>query len=119
MLNKPKYSIFANASYAIKGLMDLIKTESSFKLEIIVLFISIFIIIFIDKSMIEKLFLFSSIMLILIVEALNGAIERVVDLVSPEYNELAGRAKDAGSSAVFISVMLAIIVWGVIIIPIH
>jgi len=119
MLNKPKYSIFANSSYAIKGLMDLIKTESSFKLEIIVLFISIFIIIFIDKSMIEKLFLFSSIMLILIVEALNGAIERVVDLVSPEYNELAGRAKDAGSSAVFISVMLAIIVWGVIIIPIH
>jgi len=114
MLNKPKYSLFANASYAIKGLVDLVKTESSFKLELLVFIIAIPIIIFIDKTIVEKLFLFSSIMLILIVEALNGAIERVVDLVSPEYNQLAGRAKDTASTAVFISVMLALIIWGVI-----
>ena len=114
MLNKPKYSLFANTTYAVKGLVDLIKTESSFRLEILVLLIAIPIIIFIDKSMLEKLFLFSSIMLILIVEAMNGAVERVVDLVSPDYNELAGKAKDAGSAAVFLSITLAIVVWGVI-----
>ena len=114
MLNKPKYSLFANTTYALKGLVDLIKTESSFRLEILVLLIAIPIIIFIDKSMLEKLFLFSSIMLILIVEAMNGAVERVVDLVSPEYNELAGKAKDAGSAAVFLSITLAVVVWGVI-----
>jgi diacylglycerol kinase (ATP) len=114
MLNKPKYSLFANTTYALKGLVDLIKTESSFRLEILVLLIAIPIIIFIDKSMLEKLFLFSSIMLILIVEAMNGAVERVVDLVSPDYNELAGKAKDAGSAAVFLSITLAVVVWGVI-----
>ena len=114
MLNKPKYSLFTNTKYALQGLVDLIKTESSFKLEILVLFISIPIIIFIDKSMIEKLFLFSSIMVILVIEAMNGAVERIVDLVSPEYNELAGKAKDAGSAAVFIAISLAVVVWGMI-----
>jgi diacylglycerol kinase (ATP) len=114
MLNKPKYSLFANTTYAVKGLVDLIKTESSFRLEILVLLIAIPIIIFIDKSLLEKLFLFSSVMLILVVEAMNGAVERVVDLVSPDYNELAGKAKDAGSTAVFLSITLAVVVWGMI-----
>jgi len=114
MLNKPKYSLFANTTYALKGLVDLIKTESSFRLEILVLLIAIPIIIFIDKSLLEKLFLFSSVMLILVVEAMNGAVERVVDLVSPDYNELAGKAKDAGSTAVFLSITLAVVVWGMI-----
>jgi len=112
MLNKPKYSLFANTTYALKGLIDLIKTESSFRLELIVLFVAIPVIIFVDKSLIEKLFLFGSVMLILVIEALNGAIERVVDLVTTDYNELAGKAKDAGSAAVFLSISFAIIVWG-------
>jgi len=116
MLNKPKYSLFANTTYALKGLVDLIKTESSFKLELVVLVILIPVIIVIDKSILEKLFLFSSIILVLITEAMNGAVERVVDLVSPDYNELAGKAKDAGSAAVFLSIFLAIVVWGVILI---
>ena len=111
MLNKPKYSLFSNAKYALDGLKDLVKNESSFKLEIIVLLIVIPIIIYLDKTTIEKLLLFSSIMLILIIEAINGAIERVVDLVTKEYHPLAGKAKDAGSSAVFLSVVFAIIVW--------
>ena len=114
MLNKPKYSLFSNTKYALQGFIDLIKNESSFKLELIVLFITIPIIFYIDKTVVEKLILFSSIMLILIVEAINGAIERVVDLVSPDYHILAGKAKDAGSSAVFLSISLAVISWGVI-----
>ena len=116
MLNKPKYSLFANTTYALKGLIDLIKTESSFRLELIVLLIAIPIIIFVDKTMIEKLFLFGSIMIIVIIEAMNGAIERVVDLVTTDYNTLAGKAKDAGSAAVFLAISFAVIVWGVILI---
>ena len=111
MLNKPKYSLFSNAMYAIKGLVDLIKTESSFKIEVFVLICAIGVILFVDKSIIEKILLFSSIMLVLIIEAINGAIERVVDLVTLEYHPLAGKAKDAGSSAVLLSVCLAIIIW--------
>jgi len=114
MTNKPKYSIFSNTKYALQGLKDLIKTESSFKLELLILLFAVPIILFVDKSIIEKLFLFGSIMMILIVEAMNGAIERVVDLVTQDYHELAGQAKDAGSAAVFLSISFAVIVWGVI-----
>ena len=60
--------------------------------------------------------MFFSLVLILIVEALNGAIERVVDLVTLEYHEMAKRAKDAGSTSVLISVLFAIFVWGSILI---
>ena len=112
MRNQPKYSIFKNASYAIDGLKDLLKNETSFKLEVIFFIILLPVIIFIDVSFYEKLFMAFSLVLILIVEALNGAIERVVDLVTLEYQEMAKRAKDAGSSAVLISVIFACFVWG-------
>ena len=111
MRNQPKYSLFKNAFYALEGLKDLLKTETSFKLEIIVILILLPVLFIIDVTLTQKLLMFFSLMLILIVEALNGAIERVVDLVTTEYNELAGRAKDAGSTAVLITICLAIVVW--------
>ena len=114
MLNKPKYSLFLNTKYALQGLKDLIQNESSFKIELIIFVLILPIIIFIDKNFLEKLLLFSSGMLILIVESINGAIERVVDLVTTEYHPLAGKAKDAGSSAVLLSVILGIVIWIVI-----
>ena len=48
---------------------------------------------------------------VLVVELLNSAIEAVVDLVAPETHELAGRAKDLGAAAVFVSLLLAAVVW--------
>jgi diacylglycerol kinase (ATP) len=116
MRNQPKYSLFKNTSYAIDGLKDLLKTETSFRLEVIFIIFLSLVLIFIDISFTEKLFMFFSLILILIVEALNGAIERVVDLVTLEHHEMAKRAKDAGSMAVFISISFAVIVWGSILI---
>jgi diacylglycerol kinase (ATP) len=116
MRNQPKYSIFKNASYAIDGLKDLLKSETSFKLEIIVFIVFSVVLYFIDVSFIEKLFMFFSLVLVLIVEAINGAIERVVDLVTTEYHEMAKRAKDVSSTAVLISVLFVISVWGIILI---
>jgi len=116
MRNQPKYSIFKNASYAIDGLKDLIQNETSFKLEIFFFLVLLPVIVFIDVSLDEKLFMFFSLVLILIVEALNGAIERIVDLVTLEYNEMAKRAKDAGSAAVLIAVLLFISVWGFVLV---
>ena len=49
--------------------------------------------------------------LVLIVELLNSAVETIVDRVSPEYDELAGRAKDMGSAAVLLSLIAATAVW--------
>ena len=53
-------------------------------------------------------------MLVLIVELLNSAIEAVVDRIGDEHHELAGRAKDMGSAAVFISLANVMFIWAVI-----
>jgi diacylglycerol kinase (ATP) len=54
---------------------------------------------------------------VLSVELLNSAIEAVVDKVSPEFHELAGRAKDMGSAAVFLLLVLVILCWALVLGP--
>jgi diacylglycerol kinase (ATP) len=111
MLNKKGYSLMKNLGYALNGLKELISYEISFKLELISLIFIIPIVIYLDVTLIEKIFLFSSFMLVLVAEALNGAIERVVDLVTTEYHPLAEKAKDTASGAVLIAIILSFIIW--------
>jgi diacylglycerol kinase (ATP) len=66
------------------------------------------------QSNIERTILVASLILVLVVELLNSAIEAVVDRISDEQHELSGRAKDIGSAAVFISLANVVIVWGMI-----
>jgi diacylglycerol kinase (ATP) len=109
--NQPKYNFFKNTSYALYGLKDIFITEKSFKIEaIIILFLS-FVLWYISLDFFDKLLLFSSMFFVLIAEAINSAIERVVDLVTKEYHPMARRAKDVGSSIVFLSIILAVIIW--------
>ena len=115
MRNQPKYNFFKNTSYALKGLRDLVKNESSFKIELLLFFILLPVIFFIETTLSNKLLMFISLMLMLIAEAANSAIERVVDLVTLEHHEMAGRAKDVGSTVVFLSISLFVVVWGSII----
>ena len=56
-------------------------------------------------------------LLVLSAELLNSAIEAVVDKVSPEFNEFAGRAKDMGSAAVFVLLVLVVLSWALILLP--
>jgi len=114
MNNKPKYHLFKNTQYALSGLVHVLKTESSFRLE---LFASIFIIvgiIVVDTSLSNKLILLVSGILVLIVELLNSAIENVVDLVTKEIHPLAKSAKDIGATAVMFSIVLHVACWIVI-----
>ncbi|EEQ2110823.1 diacylglycerol kinase, partial [Escherichia coli] len=53
-------------------------------------------------------------MMVIIVEIINSAIEAVVDRIGSEHHELSGRAKDMGSAAVLITILVAIIIWGVL-----
>jgi diacylglycerol kinase (ATP) len=57
--------------------------------------------------------LFLATTVVLVVELLNSAIESVVDIASPEYHVLAKRAKDLGSAAVLLSIVLAVVLWSV------
>ena len=116
MRNQPKYNFFKNTSYALKGLIDLIKTETSFKIELIITLILLPVIIFIDATLTNKALLFISLMGMLLAEATNSAIERVVDLVTLEHHDMAGRAKDVGSTIVFISIFIFVITWAIVLI---
>jgi diacylglycerol kinase (ATP) len=116
--NQPKYNFFKNTSYALKGLIDLIKTETSFKIELIITIILLPLIFFIDTTLTNKALMFITLMGMLMAETINSAIERVVDLVTLEHHDMAGRAKDVGSAIVFISIFIFVVTWGIILIDI-
>ena len=118
MRNQPKYNFFKNTSYALKGLIDLVKTETSFKIELIITILLLPIIIFIDTSLTNKALLFITLLGMILAETINSAIERVVDLVTLEHHDMAGRAKDVGSAIVFLSIFIFIVTWGIIFVDI-
>lgn len=118
MRNQPKYNFFKNTSYALEGLKDLIKNETSFKVELVIVCLLLPVIIFIDSSLTNKILMFITLMGMPLTEAINSAIERVVDLVTLEHHDMAGRAKDVGSAVVFISIFIFIVTWGIIILNI-
>ena len=63
------------------------------------------------QTAVERILLIGVCLLVLVVEFLNSAIEATVDRFGPEQHELAGRAKDMGSAAVFVSLVLVVLVW--------
>ena len=116
MNNKPKYTIFNNARYALEGLLHAIKTETSFKIELAFALLLFPLVYFVPFELIYKLVLIVTFVMILIVELLNSAIENVVDLVTKEKHPLAKAAKDIGATAVLFSVLLHLLCWVVILI---
>jgi len=97
--------------YSRNGLLACYRNEEAFRQESIMFIILLPVIILIPVAPVLKLFLFTANSLVLIVELLNSAIEAVVDKVSPEFHTLAERAKDMGSAAVLLSLILAGVVW--------
>jgi len=110
--NQPKYHFFKNTTYALNGLKDMIANETSFKLELVLVVILLPILCVLPLDLLYKLVMFIALMGIPMAEAINSAIERVTDLVTLEYHEMAGRAKDAGSAVVFLSIAIFVVVWG-------
>ncbi|AFL67445.1 diacylglycerol kinase [Sulfurospirillum barnesii] len=111
MRNQPKYHFLKNTSYALKGLRDIITHETSFRLELILVLILSPLIYFVPLELSYQLLMFIALMGMPIAEAMNSAIERVTDLVTLEYHEMAGRAKDVGSAVVFLSIVVFVVVW--------
>ncbi len=103
MHNKPRFNLFANIGYAFNGMIEVLKNEKSFKTQLVVISLIGIVLIFIPMDTISKAILFTSTWLVLIAEAFNSAIERVVDLVTKEYHPLAKQAKDIGAFGVFLA----------------
>ncbi len=69
------------------------------------------------QSGLERAVLIGSCLLVLAAELLNSAVEAVIERYGPEHHELAGRAKDMGSAAVFVLMMNVVVCWGLILGP--
>jgi diacylglycerol kinase (ATP) len=101
--------------FSIRGLYAALRHEAAFRQELGFAVVMTPLAFWIGESTVEIALLISCLLIVLIVELLNSAIEAVVDRVSTEEHELSGRAKDLGSAAVFVSLANVIIIWGLII----
>jgi len=99
---------------ALQGLRTAFHNEEAFRQEVVVAAIAIPTALLIHVSLLGKVLMIASIFLVLIVELLNSAIESAVDHTSLEQHPLAKRSKDIASAAVLISIMNALIVWGLV-----
>ena len=97
--------------YSMKGLRAAFKHESAFRQETALLIILLPIAILLGQNIVDYSILIGSLMLVIIVELLNSAVEAVVDRVGDEHHKLAGRAKDIGSAAVFVSLLNVGVIW--------
>ncbi|MFP4833576.1 diacylglycerol kinase [Paraburkholderia sp. BR10879] len=103
--------------YSIKGFRAAIREESAFRQELTLAAILVPIGVFIPVEPVERVLLLGSVILVLIVELLNSSIENAVDRIGLERNELSGRAKDLGSAAVTLALLLCVLTWGLILVP--
>lgn len=94
-----------------QGLKAAYKHEEAFRQEVLLLLVTVPLAIWLGDTGTEKAVLIGSVLLLLIVELLNSAVEAVVDRFGGEHHELSGRAKDMGSAAVFIAMINAAVVW--------
>ncbi|VAX11373.1 Diacylglycerol kinase [hydrothermal vent metagenome] len=101
--------------YSMKGLRAAFINESAFRQESVLALVLTPLAIWLGSNAIEYILLIGSALLVLVVELLNSAIEAVVDRIGDEHHDLSGRAKDIGSAAVFISLCIVALVWGLII----
>ncbi len=103
--------------YSKDGLTAAWRHEAAFREEVMLAIVAIPLALYLGKTGVERAMLAGSILLIIIVEILNSAVEAVVDKASPEKHELAKRAKDMGSAAVLLSLIFAASVWGLVLWP--
>lgn len=100
--------------WSMKGLRACWRHEASFRLEALLALVVIPLGTWLGQGPIEKILLVGTPLMVLSAELLNSAIEAVVDRISPEHSEMAERAKDMGSAAVFLMMMLVLLSWGLI-----
>ncbi|HEY5782328.1 MAG TPA: diacylglycerol kinase [Lysobacter sp.] len=109
--------IFKAARWSMQGLRAAWLHESSFRLEVYLFVVLAPVGWWTGQTPVERVLLVGSMLLVLSMELLNSAVEAVIERYGPEYHELAGRAKDMGSAAVFVLMMNVLLTWGAILLP--
>ncbi|NNM70489.1 MAG: diacylglycerol kinase [Gallionella sp.] len=100
--------------YSLAGFRAAYKHEDAFRQEVLLAAILIPLAFWLPVAGLGKALMISSVLLVIIVELLNSAVEATVDRISLENHDLAKRAKDIGSSAVLVSLVNVVVVWGLV-----
>ena len=106
--------IFSAFAYSLDGFRSAWKHEHAFRQELILFVVGTVVALLLHISAFEKLMLIGVLVLVLIVELINSAIEAVVDRISLERHPLSKNAKDFGSAAVLLAFLLAAAAWAVV-----
>lgn len=101
--------------YSCSGLKEAYRNEAAFRQEVLLAVILLPLAFWASPEVIERALMISSVLLLLIVELLNSAIEAVVDRISLDDHPLSKRAKDIGSAAVLIGIINLIAVWSLVV----
>jgi diacylglycerol kinase (ATP) len=100
--------------YSLAGLRSAYRNEDAFRQEVLLALILIPFALILPLGATDKALMIASVLLVMIVELLNSAIEATVDRISLEHHPLAKRAKDIGSAAVLLSLINLAVVWGLV-----
>lgn len=115
-INKPNGAgfkrVFKAAYCSYLGFKAAIKEEAAFRQELLLAVLLLPLSFWLASSALHWAVLISTLLILLIVELLNSAIETLTDRISTEHHVLSGRAKDMGSAAVTLSLAIVVVVWG-------
>lgn len=100
--------------YSLQGFRAAYSHEAAFRQELMMLVILVPTAIWLSVKPIHLMAMLGSLLLVLIVELLNSALEAAVDRVGAEVHLLSGQAKDMGSAAVFLSILNVFLMWGLV-----
>lgn len=103
------------AGIALQGLRAAWRHEDAFRQEVVIAAVAIPSAFLLPVEPFGRILMIASILLVLIVELLNSALEAAVDYISLDHHPVAKRAKDIASAAVFLSIVNAVVVWGLVI----
>jgi diacylglycerol kinase (ATP) len=109
--------IWLATRWSMQGLRAAWLHESSFRLEVYLLVVLGPLALWLGASAVERVLLLGSCLLVLAAELLNSAVEAVIERYGPEHHELAGRAKDMGSAAVFVLMVNVVATWAIVLWP--
>jgi diacylglycerol kinase (ATP) len=112
--NKGITRAFRAAINSWNGLIYAFKEESAFRQELALSLILIPLAIYLPVTPIEKILLIASVILVLIIELLNSSVEAAIDRISFEVHDLSKRAKDFGSAAVMLALLLCALTWAIV-----
>ncbi|WP_240473393.1 diacylglycerol kinase [Ferrimonas senticii] len=100
--------------YSWQGVKAAYRNEEAFRQELMLAIVLTAVSFAFDVTALERALMIASLLLVMLVELLNSAIEAVVDRIGPERHELSGRAKDISSAAVTMAMAIVVLLWGTI-----